>query len=174
MQSIDVKDLTAPTAKRVANLRERLFALAKRDAESVFKKDMEYGHSWRKRGGVGAFFVIARKWDRLEERLKQIYSGSASQDVSAAVSQYDLFGHITADNREEGIIDDVRDLRRYLLLVEEEMMERGALRDILGHGKVFVSPFTGDKQTIKLGSTEHPHPFGYEPEQDDPPKTEVE
>ena len=140
---------------RIADLKERLLALAKRDAECVFKKDVEYGHSWRKRGGVGAFFVIARKWDRLEERLRL-----------GGLIQYDLFEHIAVDNREEGIIDDVRDLRQYLLLVEETMMARGALKDILEHSSA--------RSNSVRGGTDHPHPFGYDPVQDDPPMMEQE
>ena len=140
---------------RIADLKERLLALAKRDAECVFKKDVEYGHSWRKRGGVGAFFVIARKWDRLEERLRHV-----------GLIQYDLFEHIAVDSREEGIIDDVRDLRQYLLLVEETMMARGVLMDILKHSPA--------RSSSARGGVDHPHPFGYDPVQDDPPITERE
>ena len=156
---------------RVAILKERLLALAKLDAESVFKKDVEYGHSWRKRGGVGAFFVIARKWDRLEERVQHGYVVTPTLAGEQLLTQYDLFGHITADNREEGIIDDVRDLRRYLLLVEEEMMERGVLRDVLEH--ILSSSKNQDNGSVGngvAGRTEHTRPFGYEPEQDDSPQ----
>ena len=36
-----------------------------------------------------------------------------------------MFEHIVADQRAEGLMDDIRDLRRYLLLVEAEMAARG-------------------------------------------------
>ena len=36
----------------------------------LIKKNSEYGSSWRRRGGVGAFFTIWRKADRLEAQLK--------------------------------------------------------------------------------------------------------
>ena len=108
--------------ERLANMKKRLEAISNRDSALVYEKDIQYGHSWRKRGGVGAFHVIARKWDRIEERLTR---------KSEPVLHYDLFEHIRLDKRPEGIIDDIRDLRCYLLLVEEEMMSRGWVHDIL-------------------------------------------
>ena len=149
---------------RTQQLEQRLLALAKQDAEKVFVKDVEYGHSWRKRDGVGAFFVIARKWDRLEERVKR---DGLDTFLGKKSIQYDLFGHIAADNREEGIIDDIRDLRRYLLLVEEEMMARGSLRDIL---KDVLEQSDSARTDSVRGRTDHPRPFGYEPEQDNLPE----
>jgi hypothetical protein len=52
--------------------------------------------------------MLARKWDRIENQAKK--------------ENYDIFETIRKDPREEGIIDDIRDLRRYLLLVEAEML----------------------------------------------------
>lgn len=70
------------------------------DCEIIRQKDKEYGGSWYRRGGRGAFFMLARKWDRIEEAVKkhgtQIFA---------------------TDERAEGILDDFGDLRRYLLLV---------------------------------------------------------
>jgi hypothetical protein len=54
------------------------------------------------------------------------------------------------DRRAEGIIDDIRDLRRYLVLVEAEMMT-----------KVNVQ-----KDLLKEDTTGQDHPFGYTPEDD--------
>jgi len=70
--------------------------------------EMSYGNSWKKRGGVGAFMMLARKWDRLENQVSR--------------TGWDVFKACTEDNREEGVIDDIRDLRRYLLLVESELL----------------------------------------------------
>jgi hypothetical protein len=58
-------------------------------------------------GGIGAFMMLARKWDRIENQA-QVYG-------------WDIFDAMTSDKRPEGIIDDIRDLRRYLLLVEEHL-----------------------------------------------------
>lgn len=42
----------------------------------------------------------------------------------AARAEWDIFKAIDQDARPEGVIDDIRDLRRYLLLVEAEMRAR--------------------------------------------------
>ena len=117
---------------RYEEMLERLHKIGANDAEAVFKKDVDYGSSWKKRGGVGAFFVICRKWDRLEERVQRDIR-TEHDDFGVCIENsetlldappYDLFAHIAADPRDEGILDDIRDLRRYLMLVEEEMLHR--------------------------------------------------
>lgn len=85
--------------------------IAGEDVAGLNKAQKSYGNSWKQRGGVGAFMMLARKWDRIEKRL---------QEKGDLVSQYDIFEHLAADMRAEGLIDDIRDLRRYLLLVEAE------------------------------------------------------
>lgn len=77
------------------------------DIRSLAKAHLSYGTSWKNRGGVGAFMMLARKWDRLENAVKK--------------SGYDIFKAVEGDKRAEGIMDDIRDLRRYLLLVEAEV-----------------------------------------------------
>jgi hypothetical protein len=61
--------------------------------------------------------MLARKWDRLENMLE------------TSKPAYDLFAEIEANpTGEDGsILAEVRDLRRYLLLVEAEMTARGTL-----------------------------------------------
>ena len=92
---------------------EQLDRITTEDAAGLKTAAKSYGHSWKKRGGVGAFMMLARKWDRLEERLKK-------PEIA-----WDIFKGIAVDTRNEGLIDDVRDLRRYLALVEAEMSARG-------------------------------------------------
>jgi hypothetical protein len=94
---------------------EELEAIGAEDAAGLRNAAKSYGNSWKSRGGVGAFMMLARKWDRMENRLRR----------SAGDGAYDIFGHIMMDQRSEGVIDDVRDLRRYLMLVEAEMRARG-------------------------------------------------
>ena len=77
------------------------------DWTSLDKAEEDYGDSWRKRGGIGAFMMLARKWDRIE---KQVFDYT-----------YDIFLALEEDRRPEGLIDDIKDLRRYLLLVEAHM-----------------------------------------------------
>lgn len=89
--------------------------VAAQDVVELQRKDAEYGGSWKRRGGVGAFMMLARKWDRLEQQVTQ--------------HGYDVFAAAEADARDEGVLDDIRDLRRYLLLVEAELCTRADLKD---------------------------------------------
>jgi hypothetical protein len=95
---------------------EQLTPTAEADAAGLKKAYLAYGPSWKQRGGVGAFMMLARKWDRMERRLEKPDYG------------YDIFKGIANDHRGEGLIDDVRDLRRYLMLVESEMLARGFVK----------------------------------------------
>ena len=80
------------------------------DIEFIKRKEHEYKGSWKKRGGVGAFMMLARKWDRIEPQTEK-YDG----DLALAIKN---------DQRTEGILDDIRDLRCYLMLVEAEQLSR--------------------------------------------------
>ena len=82
--------------------------IADKDMLGLKKAEESYGDSWKKRGGVGAFMMLARKWDRLENQVNK--------------HNYDVFEAIYQDTRDEGIIDDIQDLRRYLFLVESELV----------------------------------------------------
>lgn len=94
-------------------LKTRLELVASTDVEGLVRAEQDYGDSWKRRGGVGAFMMLARKWDRLERAV--------------SARGYDVFEAISQDRRAEGVMDDIRDLRRYLLLVEQEMAQRGAV-----------------------------------------------
>lgn len=84
--------------------------IQQQDIHILGQKEKEYGDSWKKRGGVGAFMMLARKYDR----------------IVVQVGSEDLFAAIKADIRIEGIMDDVQDLRRYIRLV----LGHVTLRDI--------------------------------------------
>tara|TARA_R100000664_G_C2759612_1_gene149593 strand:- start:4478 stop:4843 length:366 start_codon:yes stop_codon:yes gene_type:complete len=86
-----------------ANFRD-IQSLADIDVQKLKKAEKSYGDSWRDRGGVGAFMMLARKWDRIENQVKK--------------DGWDIFHTISQDSSDTGILDDIRDLRRYLLLVE--------------------------------------------------------
>ena len=86
---------------------QKVNILATEDVTALHEAEKSYGDSWKKRGGVGAFMMLARKWDRIENQVND--------------SNYDIFLALEEDGRQEGLIDDIRDLRRYLLLVEAEM-----------------------------------------------------
>tara|TARA_R100001377_G_scaffold64949_1_gene40404 strand:+ start:1817 stop:2110 length:294 start_codon:yes stop_codon:yes gene_type:complete len=83
---------------------DKIHDLGVGDAVALRKAQESYGDSWRMRGGVGAFMMLARKWDRIENQAKD--------------NDYDVFKTIEMDPSTNGILDDIRDLRRYLLLVE--------------------------------------------------------
>lgn len=95
-----------------------LAAIATEDVRFTKERDTHYNGSWAKRGGPGAFINLGRKWDRLETFMEK--------------AGYDLFGEMKRQaGPEQGsdgtILAEVRDLRRYLLLVEAKMMEEGAV-----------------------------------------------
>lgn len=74
------------------------------------EKGKFYGDSWRKRGGPGAFMVMARKWDRIENICKE--------------QKYDILEVLAQDSG--GIEDDIKDLIGYLLLILEANHARTA------------------------------------------------
>jgi hypothetical protein len=89
-----------------------LTEIASHDVSVLLEKERTYQGSWKKRGGIGAYMMLARKIDRLEN----IMQGNA----------YDIFAAIAADasGADGSVLAEVRDLRRYLLLVEAEMLSR--------------------------------------------------
>lgn len=111
---------------------ELIQRLANRDVETLKKKGQTYGSSWSKRGGVGSFMMLARKWDRIENIVEKNHN-------------YNIFSAGIINDGE--ILDDIRDLRAYLLLVEAHItgrsvtpkVECGALQD----GAPLVDPYSG-------------------------------
>ena len=89
--------------------------VAQKDVTKLHKAEQSYGNSWKQRGGVGAFMMLARKWDRLEKQVNE--------------SNYDIFYAAKKDTRPEGILDDIQDLRRYLMLVEAELIRKETTND---------------------------------------------
>lgn len=90
--------------------------IATADAAALRAKALTYGDSWMRRGGVGAYMVAIRKADRIEHQC--------------AARGYDVFAALRADGgAPDGLLDDIRDLRRYLMLWEAEARVRGLLRD---------------------------------------------
>jgi hypothetical protein len=92
------------------------------DIDVIRRKEQEYGASWKKAGGIGAFMMLARKWDRIKQRVSVRIEAT---DTAPAANRENILEHIRADRRQERIIEDIRDLRGYLLLVEAEMVARG-------------------------------------------------
>lgn len=88
--------------------------VASEDVAGLRSAWASYGNSWKSRGGPNAWFMLCRKFDRLENRLREY--------------NWDIFRAIAEDDRREGAIDDVDDLRAYLLLVSAEMKARGFVK----------------------------------------------
>lgn len=86
------------------------------DAEGLTEARRQYGESWYARGGVGAYMMIVRKSDRIENTLK---NADPQWDIMAKIKQE------VRDKVQDGILDDVRDLRRYLGLLEAKLVEEG-------------------------------------------------
>lgn len=85
--------------------------IANKDVDQLRHKESTYKGSWKKRGGVGAFMMLARKWDRIEGIVEGRH--------------YDLFHAEFGMSAEDGtLLAEIRDLRCYLLLVEAEMQSR--------------------------------------------------
>lgn len=156
-----------------ATLRQRMNFVTENDIEETIRKDREYNSSWKKRGGTNAFFMLARKWDRLEEQLHNL------SERHPGASDYDIFEGLLRDTRREGLIDDIRDLRRYLLLVECELIglppregyeSPGVRMDYL---KWSTQPSTWEPRAEvgpgTTGRAEHPSPFGFDPDVDTVP-----
>lgn len=119
-----------------------LAQIADDDVKGLKVAEQSYGSSWKKRGGVGAYMMLARKFDRIEKALAPKISPDVREKmlsdlrsgrnvevdlVAKALSDqpWDIFSAAERDERTEGLIDDIRDLRRYLLLVEAELLARG-------------------------------------------------
>lgn len=87
---------------------ENIKGIAQKDLEALSRAQSSYGDSWRRRGGIGAFMMLARKFDRIEHQ-----SEKHGWNVFEAGEVY---------KGEAGLLDDIRDLRRYLLLVEDYIL----------------------------------------------------
>jgi hypothetical protein len=136
------------------SLQKRLEAIGSQDAKALAEKDKSYGSSWKKRGGVGAFMMLARKWDRLETQTQ-----GHGYDIFLAIEKNGAHTSLS----DEGLLSDVQDLRRYLMLVEDELQQRAAARQMSRAALANLSTPTAPRQTAG-----QEHPFGFDPSQDLP------
>lgn len=104
-----VTTASAPTSYDVA-YRSYIAKVASDDAAEVLRKDLEYGASWKQRGGVGAFMSMVRKIDRLQAQVN-------------TRTGWDIFAHMLRQPGPggEGVRETISDLRRYLMLFEAEI-----------------------------------------------------
>jgi len=114
--------------------------VAAQDVEGCFNGEQEYNRSWLKRGPVGAYFTVVRPLDRLDTLCNR----SASNGVS-----FDIFQHVLdSPDGDTGALNAVRDLRRYLLLVEAELVRRGFDLPLQRHNRKANVPSTFDTKAI--------------------------
>jgi len=140
--------------KRYGRQLHRLNVITEELVKFVNDKDIQYGSSWRKRGGAGAFMVIARKWDRVEQACETRHP-----------AKYDIFDVFEADGRSETILDDCLDLVGYLLILVEHMIEIGHVSEIKELNMSFP-PLTQFDETEPSGME---HPFGFDKKEDQVP-----
>lgn len=84
---------------------EGLKKITDSDIKQLLSARKSYGESWVKRGGTSAFMNLDRKWARIEQACSEF--------------GWNIFDALLNDDRAEGVIDDLRDLRHYCLLIEE-------------------------------------------------------
>ena len=96
--------------------------LAQHDVEVLSEKGKSYGDSWKVRGGVGALMMLARKWDRIELAAKR-----EGWDIFKALTEKCARRDVPTEEFDD-LLGDIRDLRRYLLLVDAEFCKENAHR----------------------------------------------
>lgn len=104
---------------------EYIDQIAQRDCDELRTKEATYQGSWKQRGGIGAFMMMARKWDRIEPMCKKRH--------------YDVFENV-GDGSDGSLIAEIRDLRRYLLLVESELASKGKIPGVARVRSVVAPP----------------------------------
>jgi hypothetical protein len=86
--------------------------ITKEIADLLIKKDAEYGGSWLKRGGVGAYMMKVRKSDRLEQQVQ--------------AHGYDIFLALrNSQGKSENLADTLLDDAGYAILILAEARARG-------------------------------------------------
>lgn len=137
-----------------------LDAIAKNDVAFINMREATYKGSWKAEGGRSAWFNLKRKIDRLLNMLRatplpvglldradvvdktrklseQTYSFEDHKLLVKYAKAEDIFLAIRTDpsGKDGSPLAEVRDLRRYLLLVEAEMINQGVIGvDVVGAG----------------------------------------
>lgn len=121
--------------------------VADEDISHLREKEKTYKGSWKKSGGRSAWFMIQRKIDRLlnmmarpkepegwklPERSAVVFNHYEYEHLEYLIDCYvaeNIFAKIqeNASGSDGTVLAEIRDLRRYLLLVEAEMMARNVI-----------------------------------------------
>lgn len=105
MNNVVIPTLSPENQAMVNRLNRFIVPLIARTA----RKNEEYGGSWKQRGGTDSFFMLARKWDRIEVQCRRHH--------------FNILEALRQDMRPEGLVDDIDDLIGYLLLVRNEALK---------------------------------------------------
>ena len=138
--STENRDTVSSTDDPFFAYQKKLWTVAVNDVNFLMYKDATYKGSWKRGGGRSAYFMLRRKIDRLLEMMK-LPAPPEGWPTTAAVNAVtvsrllemsrseDIFAQIrTRPGGEDGtVLAEVRDLRRYLLLCEAEMVAAGVV-----------------------------------------------
>lgn len=105
MSNVVIPAISKENQEMVNRLNRFIVPLIARTA----RKNEEYGGSWKQRGGTDSFFMLARKWDRIEVQCRRFH--------------FNVLEALRQDRRTEGLVDDIDDLIGYLLLVRNEALK---------------------------------------------------
>lgn len=156
---------------------EQLEAVAASDIAVLRRKEATYNGSWKASGGRSAWFMLRRKMDRLLVMMAQpeaphgfsladlddvLSAGDGADDLCMAqcITQHlrdayvaeDVFHAIEASpyGVDGSALAEVRDLRRYLLLVEAEMVARGVVAPEGGARGVALPQGTEAEEALRV------------------------
>lgn len=102
--------------------RDDLESIVVHYAHKLHDKEVSYRGSWQKRGGIGAFMMLARKADRLIPIIEAIKENWESIEAHAKEHNYDIFKVWEACQLQcDSELNDIHDLWGYLTLVITEM-----------------------------------------------------
>lgn len=121
--------------------RDYLPVVANEDARFLLEKDKSYNGSWKRSGGRNAWFMCKRMIDRLVTMMAPPVPPSGwpnsvevttenTNTLKRMVTAEDIFLQVEArPGGEDGsVLAVIRDLRRYLMLVEADVMARGIIQ----------------------------------------------
>lgn len=90
--------------------------------DQLIAKEKSYKGSWQKRGGPGAFMMLARKADRILPIIDAIKSTWEDIELVSKMENYDIFkAWETLEAMSDSEMNDIEDLAGYLLHVINEM-----------------------------------------------------
>ncbi len=138
MKNRDLQNLFEPASADAFPYHAHLMEIALNDVELLLDKDVQYKGSCFRRGGSGLFHMFARKWDRIEAMVEDC--------------GYDIFEAVENDTRMETVLDDVADLRRYLLLAEAFLLCK-RLEELVGDNPI---PSSQNSSATLVGGSKAP------------------